>query len=478
MDSQNFFIPEKLYIKGGKPAYGTVEISGAKNSILGLMAAALLTDEEVVLHNVPYITDVMEMGHIMLDLGVNIKFNPKERILSIHAKKITKNTLNDKALKFRASYYLWGSLLARFKHTKEFDSLKVCLPGGCSFGEKRATDFHEQLIKNIFKADIREETDDPENKDCKHYLVFSLPTQEVEDTSPIYTTAKVSHGATFHWLLSVAGTKDFKMMYNSSLEPEVDNLISMLQKMGLDVTGNDSTGLIYNGKNSHLLRGGHFEVIPDRLEAATYALLALGTRGTVQIKGIDLEHCAPWLNQLTKMVRNGIYYSLDKQEMILDFRDVKTFDGCVMQMSPFPGFETDVQQIWTAVLGLAKTDSVIVDMIWPGRSSHLKEMQRLGLNSEFKMLEVASGQDSKAPALFAHIKPSKLKAGTAKGMDLRGTMGLIVLACIPKGKSTIKRPEFALRGYPNLLDNLNSLGFEAITSKEGTFINNLPFLRV
>lgn len=479
MENKDFFIPEKLNIKSGKEVKGTVEISGAKNSILGLMAAAVLTDEEVVLHNVPNISDVLEMGHIMLDLGVNVQFNPEKKTLYLHAKKITKNILSDKALKFRASYYLWGSLLARFKHTNEFDSLKVCVPGGCSFGGKRPTDFHEQLIKNIFGANISEEVDESAGeKNCNHYLVFALPETEPENIAPIYTTAKVSHGATFHWLLSIAGTKDFKMMYNSSLEPEVSNLIIMLQQMGLDVIGNETTGLVYNGKNRSLLKGGTFEVIPDRLEAATYALLTLGTRGTVQIKGVNIEHCTPWLKQLKKVVKNGIYYSLDKKDIIFDFRDIDKFDGFVMQMSPYPGFETDVQQIWTAVLGLAQSDSVIVDMIWPGRSAHLAEMQKFGLQSEYWQLNIASGLNSTSEALFAHIKPSKIKAATAKGMDLRGTMGLIVLACIAKGKSTIKRPEFALRGYPNLVSNLEGLGISVTPSKEGEYIGALPIYRV
>lgn len=479
MENKNFFIPDELNIKGGKEVKGVVEISGAKNSILGLMAAAVLTDEEVVLQNVPYISDVLEMGHIMLDLGVNVQFNPEAKTLYLHAKKITNNILSDKALKFRASYYLWGSLLARFKHTHEFNSLKVCTPGGCSFGGKRATDFHEQLIKNIFGAEITEEHEDKADKNCcKNYLVFTLPKQDSENINPIYTTAKVSHGATFHWLLSIAGTKDFKMMYNSSLEPEVSNLISMLQKMGLEVMGNESTGLVYNGKNRGLLKGGTFEVIPDRLEAATYALLALGTRGSVQLKGVNLEHCAPWLKQLTKIAKNGIYYSLDKKEMILNFRDLESFEGFVMQMSPYPGLETDIQQIWCAVLGLAETDSVIVDMIWPGRSAHLGEMQKFGLQSQFWQLDVASSQNTVSQSLFANIKPSKIKPATACGMDLRGTMGIITLAAIAKGKSTIQKPEFALRGYPNLVQNLENLGIETVPSKKGVYIDALPIYRI
>lgn len=478
MKEKGFFIPEKICVKGGSPVRGTVEISGAKNSILGLMAAALLTDEEVILHNVPYITDVIEMGHIMIDLGVDVKFCPERKMLYLHAKNITNNTLNDKAIKFRASYYLWGSLLARFKQTKEFNNIRVCLPGGCSFGGKRATDFHEQLIKTIFGADIREEEVVVDgSEECKHYLVFTLPSEEPDDLVPIYTTAKVSHGATFHWLLSVAGTKDFKMMFNSSLEPEVSNLISMLKKMGLDVSGNESTGLVYNGKNRGLLKGGVFEVIPDRLEAATYALLTLGTRGGVQIKGINLEHCAPWLKQLKKTAGSAIYYSLDKKDIILDFRDVEPFDGIVAQMSPFPGFETDLQQIWTPILGQAATESTIVDMIWPGRKAHFAEMQKFGLQGEYTTLDIVSAQNTISQALFAKIKPSKLKAATATGMDLRGTMGLIVMASIAKGKSSIYKPEFALRGYPNLVENLQNIGIDVNVSSKGVYIDPLPLYR-
>ena len=111
--TENFFIPDSLTINGGNPVSGDINISGAKNSILGLMAAALLTDEVVTLRNVPYITDVLEMGHILQDIGVDVKFDSRKRILKLHAAKIIKNEISHQAAHFRASYYLWGSLLAR-----------------------------------------------------------------------------------------------------------------------------------------------------------------------------------------------------------------------------------------------------------------------------------------------------------------------------------------------------------------------------
>lgn len=472
--TNNFFIPDSLTINGGNPAQGYVKISGAKNAILGLMAASVLTDEQVILNNVPNISDVLEMGHIMQDIGVDVSFNPKERQLRLHAQKICKNVISHQAANFRASYYLWGSLLARFKRTGEYNSLQVCLPGGCSFGGKRPTDFHEELIKNIFGAHVSVETKENEKYS---YLSFTLPSSEPDDLCPVYTTSKPSHGATFHWLLSVAGSNQLKMMYNASLEPEVSNLMAMLQNMGLGLLGNERTGIIYDGKNKSLLKGGEFSVIPDRLEAATYALLTLSTKGEAQLDGINFEHCSPWLGQLTRMFDKGIYFSPDLTKLNLDFRNRKDFDGFIMQISPFPGFETDLQQIWTPILAQAKTASVISDMIWPGRCAHLSELANFGLEFDYHQFDVVSGQQASAKNLYINIHPSQLHAGEAKGTDLRGTMSVILMAATTSGCSKIYEPSFALRGYPNLLENMKSLGINIVASKEGRSIPSLAEIK-
>ena len=469
--TDNFFIPDQLTIKGCTPIQGNMKVSGAKNSILGLMAASLLTDEVVILRNVPYITDVLEMGQIMLDIGVDVRFNPKERILRLHAAKITKNEISHQAANFRASYYLWGALLARFRRTNEFDSLKVCMPGGCTFGGKRPTDFHEELIKSVFGAEITVETRDNEKYS---YLSFKLPKKEPNDICPIYTTFKSSHGATFHWLLSVSGSNNVKMMYNSSLEPEVSNLITMLQKMGLGLTGSERTGIIYDGTNKDLLHGVDFEVIPDRLETATYALLTLGTRGELQLEGINFEHCSPWLGQLTRMFDKGIYFSPDLTKLNLDFRDCKDFKGFIMQVTPFPGFETDLQQIWTPIMAQATSPSIISDLIWPGRSAHLAEMSKFGLKSDFHQFDIISGQQAIIKNLNINIYPSKMHSAQAKGTDLRGTMALLLLAASVKGTSKIDNPSFALRGYPNLINNFKKLGINIKASDSGYDIKALP----
>ena len=464
-----FFIPELLSIRGGNPVYGSVNISGAKNAILGLMAAAVLTDEPVIINNVPYISDVLEMGHIMKELGVDVRYAPQKRILYLHARKITSNVISEKAVHFRASYYLWGSLLARFVHTGEFDSLKVLMPGGCSFGGKRRTDFHEQLIKSVFNAEISEE---PYNS--RHYLCFSLPKNKVLGGNPVYATFKASHGATYHWMLSVAGASEIKMMYNSSMEPEISNLMMMLQQMGLGLSGNERTGLIYDGKNRGLLHGGTFYAIPDRMEAATYALLAVGTKGEIQIENINFDNCRPWFSQLYNMFESGVYYSPDKTQLNLNFRNRADFSGVIMQMSPFPGMETDLQQIWTPILGQATSESFIADLIWPGRIAHLEQMQKFGLQTEAEQREVKVSQEMSDKVLLVKIKPSQYKAADVEGMDLRGTMGLIIMAAMTEGKSKVTTPSYALRGYPNLIKNLQDLGVNISASAKGTKIEPLP----
>lgn len=469
MIEKDFFIPDQLTISGGSPVSGTVDISGAKNSILGLMAAALLTDEPVILHNVPNISDVLEMGHILKELGVDVRFNPQERVLFLHANKINSNIISDKAANFRASYYLWGSLLARFRRTGEFKSLKVLLPGGCSFGGKRRTDYHEQLVKSVLGTEIIEEM-----SNGKMYLSFDLTDSKESKYTPVYATLKASHGATYHWLLSVAGSDDVKMMYNSSLEPEISNLIIMLQKMGLGLSDNERTGLVYDGKNRSLLKGGTFYVIPDRMEAATYALLALLTKGEVQINNIDFESCRPWFCQLNNMFENGIFISPDKTQLNFDFRNHAEYQGQIMQMTPFPGMETDLQQIWTPVLGLASSESLISDMIWPGRQVHLPEMEKFGLQCEYGQQQVFTSQDTNENVLLVHIKPSKYKPAKTEGMDLRGTMALVMVAAAVKGKSVVNNPSYALRGYPNLIKNLENLGVTIKSSNKGTTIEALP----
>jgi UDP-N-acetylglucosamine 1-carboxyvinyltransferase len=456
-----FFIPEYLTIDGGNPVDGHITISGAKNEVLGVMAAAVLTDQLVVLENVPHISDVLDMGKILLELGVDVRFDPDSGRMEIHAKKITSNVLSKEAYKFRASYYLWGALLARFSITHEFDSLYVKLPGGCSFGNRKFN-FQLELLENIFGAQIKEDTDK---------LEFILPKKISNESSPIFSTSFVSHGATFGWLLSVATWGQEKFIYNAAQEYEVPHFLGILNKMGSTLRGTGSTAIMSKGKNK-LLNGGTFKIMPDRMETGSYVLLALATRGKIKLDKTDANSCRPWLNSVLEIAGPSCAV-INTDSMEFDFSNLQSFKGRCFIASPVPGKETDMFQIWVPVLATAETESRILDPIWPDRNAHFAEMEKFGLVCNWKHAEMRYFMER---ALDAHIMPSKFHAADAAGMDLRGTFGLVLCAAIASGHSIISTPSYALRGYPEMIKKLQNIGVHVSESKEGQELPKLPMI--
>ena len=442
--------PEYIEINGGKPlAVGAaVHISGAKNEVLGAMCAAILTDKPVIFNNVPFITDVLDMCEIMRGIGIDIEYNPQQRRLQIHAKQIRNNTLPDHALKFRASYYIWGAILARFQKTGEFKSLKIKIPGGDAFSGIRSINYHTDLIKNIFGADIIESADN---------LEFILPKTFDPTACPIYSTLQVSHGATFHWLLSVALSPHLKMMYNASLEFEVPHLVEILNKMGATIRGTNTTAITNFGFHGSLLGGGVFDILPDRLETGFYALLAMALKSKIKLTGTHSQSCRPWLNSVIE-IAGGKCCNIGSNLIIFDFTNFSEFDGRNYIMSPIPGKETDMQQLWTPILATARTPSKIYDPVWIGRIEHLPEMRKFGLQLEHRTVKINNSVASQASEITIH--PSRVQEANASGMDIRGTAGLIICAAMAKGISRIDNPKFALRGYPNLIQNLREIGID------------------
>jgi UDP-N-acetylglucosamine 1-carboxyvinyltransferase len=449
----DFYIPDFIEITGGRPLSdgATVRVSGAKNEVLGAMSAAILTDRPVRFDNVPYISDVADMCEIMRKIGIGADYRPAEKKLEIRARRITTNTLPDEALKFRASYYMWGAILARFVKTGEFRSLKIRIPGGCSFGGARAINYHTDLLSNMFGAELRESDD---------RLEFVLPQSFDSAERPIYSTQQASHGATFHWLLSAALSPNLKFIYNASQEPEVPHLLEILNKMGANIRGTNTTAITNFGFSGKLLDGGEFGIMPDRMEAGFYALLAMALKSKIKLIGTDADSCRPWLNSLID-IAGAQRCVIGDGFMIFDFRNMPDFDGRAYIMSPIPGKETDMQQCWTPILAMARTPSKIYDPIWPGRAGHLLEMAKFGIKTEGRVVEINNSVAPRAAEIT--IFPSKIRPAEACGMDLRGTAGLIISAAIADGTSRISNPKFALRGYPNLVENLRNIGIDVKT---------------
>jgi UDP-N-acetylglucosamine 1-carboxyvinyltransferase len=459
------FIPDYLEINGGgklKPD-ARLDISGAKNEVLGAMAAAVLTDRPMVLRNVPHISDVLDMGRILISIGADVRYDADKKRMRIHVARLSSNVLSDEAYKFRASYYIWGALMARFAITGEFDRLVIKIPGGCSFGGRRAINYHLDLMRNVFGATIR-------HNDAG--LELALPKSSAKNGAPIYSTIQASHGATFHWLLSAATSAPTKMMYNASLEPEVPHLLGILNKMGAKFRGTGATGIISTGRGE-LLNGIEADIMPDRLETASYALLAMGLRCGIKLSGTDARSCRPWLNSVLEIAGGqSARIAPDGASMAFDFSELGSFPGQRFLMSPIPGKETDLHQIWAPILAGASSGSEIYDPIWPGRRGHLPELEKFGLVSSsdnFKIKNSVAGN-----ALRIRIEPSALHASSSSGMDLRGAFGLIVAAAIARGRSVISTPQYALRGYPNMIENLRNLGVDITPSGTGLTIQPLP----
>jgi len=454
-----FNIPEKLEITGAAPINGTVEISGAKNSVMCLMAAALLTKEKVILRNVPFISDVLWFGRMMIDIGVEVHHNPYTKEMHICAERITTNVLPAETSKrIRTSYYFWGALLARFSITKEYDQLIVANPGGCKFGEAiRKFDFHINLLKAVLNTNV-EEVEDGEDSQ----LIFTLP-ETIERSSELsyFSTARVSHGATVNFLLSSVGNGNIAML-NAIQEPEVSDLIRMLNMMGrkqLIITGEDSTGLVKTqlGKRS-LLKGVKYIVMSDRLEAASYALLAAITGGEILISNCDQTSMKPFLTRFNacadiRYLKNGIFVSAKPFNQV---------PGQQMLISPYPGDETDLHQIWAPLLIQAKSPSVIIDPIWINRTGHLAELNKMDGQCSSHITSADdvtfNSYDTMEKAYIDIQGESTLKAANVTGPDLRGTIALIFAACAAEGKSQVHEAKWAIRGYPNLVENLRSCG--------------------
>jgi UDP-N-acetylglucosamine 1-carboxyvinyltransferase len=456
-----FNIPEKLEITGGTPINGTVEISGAKNSVMCLMAAALLTREKVILRNVPFISDVLWFGKIMRDIGVEVFHDPYTKEMHICAERITTNVLPAETSKrIRTSYYFWGALLARFSITKEYDQLIVANPGGCKFGTAiRKFDFHIHLLKTVLGTQVEELGDEDESQ-----LIFTLP--EIVKTSTdlsYFSTARVSHGATINFLLSSVGTNNIAML-NAIQEPEVADLIHMLNMMGreqLVITGEDSTGLVKTqvGEKA-LLKGVKYIVMSDRLEAASYALLASITGGEILISNCDHASMKPFLTRFNQCadvsyLKNGLFVSAKPFNQV---------PGQHLLSSPYPGDETDLHQVWAPLLSQAKSPSVIIDPIWINRTGHIEQLNEMDGNCSSY---ITKGDDVDFNAFDTMEKAyidirgrATLTSANVTGPDLRGTIGLIFAACAAEGTSQISEAKWAIRGYPNLVDNLRSCGVQ------------------
>jgi len=407
----------KLLIKGGNKLKGEVRISSCKNSAVAIMPAVCLASEVVKLYDVPNIEDTKALVELLNDL--NIKVNISDDTYIIDPSDIENAVLDNPACqKLRASYYFMGALLGRFKHCK------MLAPGGCNLGP-RPIDLHLKGFEAL-GAKVSQEGD-----------MIEIVADELVGDEIYLDIASV--GATINIMLAAIFAKGKTVIQNAAKEPEIIDLSSMLNKMGAKIRGAGTSEITVEGVNR--LKGCIHDIIPDRIEAGTYIIMASAVGEDVTVTNCIPQHIESLLAKLEEMGVNmeiGDDYVRIKESNNLDAVNIKTM--------PYPGFATDLQQPLTSLLTKVNGSSRIKETIYSGRFKHCAELIKMGAN-----IELGEG--------FSIIEGnSKLHGALVKATDLRCGAALIIAGLMASGETVIDDAYHIFRGYSNITEKLSTLG--------------------
>ena len=410
---------DKISILGGKTLEGIITISGSKNATLPILASSLLTNEKSNLSNVPNLLDVITMKELLSSLGINITANQKSLFLE-PGNNISTHADYELVRKMRASVLVLGPLLARYGEAE------VSLPGGCAIGS-RPVDIHIDALKKMGANIVIKDG----------YIKAKVPNKRLIGADISF--AKISVGATENIIMASSLAKGKTIIRNAALEPEIDDLISVLNKMGAKINRLDNNQIEIEGVNN--LKGFSHSVMPDRIEAGTYAMAAVITGGKIQLLNAEEKYLTNVIKYLVK-VGAKIDYNVDgiliEGPKIIKNTDIKT--------EVYPGFPTDLQAQAMALMTVAKGSSVIEESIFENRFMHIAELVRFGANI-------------KISGFKAHIKGrKKLNGAQVMATDLRASSSLILAALKAEGETIINRVYHLDRGYENLEKKLSMCG--------------------
>ena len=409
---------EQYVIKGGNPLVGEVEIGGAKNAALGILAAAIMTDETVIIDNLPNVRDINVLLSAMEGIGAKI-----ER-LGEHKVKINGSLIHDLSVdyeyinKIRASYYLLGALLGKYKKAE------VAFPGGCAIGT-RPIDLHLKGFRAL-GADV----------DIQHGLISA--TAEHLVGNHIYLD-KVSVGATINIMMAASMAEGKTIIENAAKEPHVVDVANFLNSMGANIRGAGTDVIRIVGVEK--LHKTEYSIIPDQIEAGTFMFAAAATKGDVTVKNVIPKHLEA---TTAKLIEIGC--------------EVEEFDDAVRVVSskplhhtqvttlPYPGFPTDLQQPLTPLLTACKGQSKIEETIYENRFMHIPYLNSMGADIRVK------NQTSTV------IGPTKLVGCDVVATDLRAGASLVIAGLMADGTTKITNVEHILRGYENIVEKLTNVG--------------------
>jgi len=415
---------DKIVIEGGRPLKGHVKISGSKNSALPLMAASLLTPEKIVLSRVPNLADIRTMGRLLQNLGVQASYLFGRQTLT--AKKIRRNEAPyDLVRTMRASILVLGPLLARTGNAR------VSLPGGCAIGD-RPINLHIKALEDM-GANITLD---------RGYVNASC--SRLKGTKILFDDVTVT--GTENIIMAATLAKGQTILENAAREPEVADLAKMLNKMGAQISGAGTDTIVIEGVDH--LTGTEHTVIPDRIETGTFMIAAAMTRGNVTLEGIDAEHVMH-LSQKLKEAGAQIHTNNSSMQVIGD-KIVKPVD---IKTAPFPGFATDFQAQFTALMTIADGTSTITENIFENRFMHVPELSRMGANLQIEgNIVIVKGVD-------------KLLSAPIMASDLRASASLVLAGLVAKGVTDIHRVYHIDRGYESIEKKLRALGAKVKRAK-------------
>ena len=406
-----------MEIEGGKDLTGTIRISGAKNATVALIPAAILTDEEATICNIPEITDTEALCDILRLLNVDVK-RASESII-INPQKMKNVEISEAyAKKLRASYYFMGALLGKYKKAEMY------FPGGCSIGA-RPIDLHLKGFEALGATVINEG-----NK-------YIVEAKELRGANIYLDIASV--GATINIMLAAVRAKGKTIIDNAAKEPEIVNVATFLNNMGAKITGAGTSTIKIEGVD-HLGKCFH-EVIPDRIEAGTYVIIGALCGNPLKVDNIIPEHIDALLSKLEEVgvdLEVGADYVLIQKQDKYKATDIKT--------AVYPGFPTDLQQPFTVLQTQATGKSKTTETIWENRFMHIPYLNSLGANISVKNQTATI------------VGPTKLEGCEVVATDLRAGAAMVAAALKAEGKTTITNVEHILRGYEQIVEKLTNVG--------------------
>ena len=410
----------KIIINGGKKLQGEVTVSGAKNSVVALIPAIILSDGVVTLDGVPAISDVDNLIEIIEVMGGSVKRDGET--LEIDPRGVKDMPMPfGKINSLRASYYFYGSLLGRYGQAT------VGLPGGCDLGP-RPIDLHLKAFEAM-GASISYEAES---------MRIATDAGQCIKGAHIYMDT-VSVGATINTMLAAAKAEGRTVIENAAREPEIIDVATLLNNMGARVRGAGTEVITIDGVES--LHGTHHQVIPDRIEAGSYIAMAAAIGKGVKVKNVLYEHLESFIAKLEAM---GVRMTVEEDAIFVEEQgDLKPVD---IKTSPYPGFATDLQQPMTPLLLKASGRGKIIDTIYEKRVNHVPELARMGAD-----IQVLGGQ-------IVYNGPTQLSGAPVKASDLRAGAALVTAGLMAEGQTEITNIEFILRGYSNIIEKLSDLG--------------------